>query len=113
MGVPDRVYRHGAPVRGYSLYHDEYTDWTDDLWLTAGSNMLWALDKNNRTIIWMWDDTLATPVIGLTPTAERKLVTTSSATLTWRRWMVLAKYELALYSYCPACPDQKQALTPI
>jgi hypothetical protein len=82
----------------------------DDLWLTAGSNMLWALDQGAQallTTIWMWDDTLATPVIQLTPTDGAVLVTPTSATLSWDALDKATKYEVDIYSYCPACPDQK------
>jgi hypothetical protein len=90
------------------LQHNAPTDWTDDLWLTKGSNMLWALDKSSPhlTTIWMWNDTLATPVILKSPTDGTALVTSDSVTLTWNALDKATSYEVFLYSFCPACPEQ-------
>ncbi|MBA7607812.1 hypothetical protein ES703_14981 [subsurface metagenome] len=89
---------------GFSVL--EHPQASDDLWLTAGSNMLWALDSGTATI-WMWDDVLATPVIPVGPDDEAKIGTTGEATLTWEALVKGAEYEVSLYRYCAECPDLK------
>jgi len=90
-------------VADEELVHPSFSD---DLWLTAGSNMLWALDSIFPTTIWMWEDPLATPVISLTPTDGAKIGTTGAVTLTWEALDGASLYEISLYRYCPQCPDE-------
>ncbi|MCX6010850.1 MAG: fibronectin type III domain-containing protein, partial [Chloroflexi bacterium] len=82
----------------------------DDLWLTQGSNMLWALDDLRNPgdpthDIWMWDDPLAAPVIQVAPADGALLATTTSATISWDPLDAATLYEYFIFSYCPTCPD--------
>jgi hypothetical protein len=84
--------------------------WPDDLWLTQGSNMLWALDDYRQPAdpthdIWMWDDPLAAPVIQVAPADGALLATTMSATISWDPLDAATLYEYFIFSYCPTCPD--------
>jgi len=90
--------QHPVANSGFSVY-------PDDLWLTSGSNVLWALDSGNPTYIWMWDDPLATPVIQISPANGALLPTTSSATLEWEALDGATHYEVYIYSFCAACPE--------
>ncbi|MBA7618444.1 hypothetical protein ES703_25770 [subsurface metagenome] len=80
----------------------------DDLWLTAGSNMLWALDYYvlaSITDIYMWNDVLATPVIQMAPADGALLATTTTATIEWEPLDAATSYEYFIYSFCATCPD--------
>jgi hypothetical protein len=82
----------------------------DDLWLTKGSNVLWALDSSDAlptlpVTIWMWEDPLATPVIQVAPADAALLASTNSVTLEWERLDGARSYEVFIYSYCPTCPN--------
>ena len=83
----------------------------DDLWLTvtAASNVLWALDdlpeSSPTDTIWIWDDPLARPVIQVQPADGALLATTTTATLEWQPLDAATLYEVFIYSYCEACPD--------
>lgn len=102
---PTSVLRH--PQAGIQNPPGALGVYPDDLWLTEGSNVLWALDKTFDTTIWMWEDTLATPVIQLTPTDGAAVPSPVGVTLTWEKLDGASKYEVLIYSYCPACPTQK------
>ncbi len=86
-----------------------FTVYPDDLWLTWGSNVLWALDDvpgDSPTYdIWMWDDPLATQVVQLLPADGALLATTTTATLEWEALDGAEYYEVYIYSYCPTCPE--------
>jgi hypothetical protein len=77
----------------------------DDLWLSKGSNVLWALDAGYPTTIRMWEDPLATPVIQVAPADAALLASTNSVTLEWERLDGARSYEVFIYSYCPTCPN--------
>jgi hypothetical protein len=85
----------------------------DDLWLTIGSNMLWALDSGTVTAYWVWDDPLATPVIQSGPDDGKALVTPTMATLKWKALDLATEYEISMFSYCPTCPDNMEPMDPI
>lgn len=80
----------------------------DDLWLTAGSNVLWALDyEENSSLddIYVWIDPLATPVIQMAPADGALLATSTTATIEWEPLDAATSYEVFIYSFCPTCPD--------
>jgi hypothetical protein len=83
----------------------------DDLWLTNASNMLWCLENDSNPedsptdMIWMFDDTLAAPVVLDAPADGALLATSTSATLSWEPLDTATLYEVMLFSYCPTCPD--------
>jgi len=84
----------------------------DDLWLTvtANSNVLWALDDDNRgnsptPLIHIWDDPLARPVIQVQPADGALLATTTTATLEWQPLDNALLYEVMMFSYCELCPE--------
>ncbi|GAI16105.1 unnamed protein product, partial [marine sediment metagenome] len=91
----DLLFGLSAPPATYSpeLWH--HAD-SDDLWLTTRSNVLWTLDWNNRTYIWVWDDPLATPVIQETPSNGAQLTSTSKVTLEWAELDDADEYEINL-----------------
>lgn len=91
-----------------SLYHDTFTYWSDDLWLTTSgaSNILWCLDYMYPTYVWVWDDPLAKPVTGTAPCGDQ-LLSTGSVTLNWAALDGATEYEIELYQYCPQCPDER------
>jgi hypothetical protein len=97
-------FRH--PLAACSVY-------PDDLWLTvtASSNVLWCLDDSPgdspTDTIWMWDDPLARPVIQIQPADGALLPTTTMATLEWQPLDAATLYQVIVYSYCEACPDNK------
>jgi len=100
LGYTSLLYHPPAIPTGGSVY-------PDDLWLTAGSNVLWVLDLYNWTTVWVWDDPLAAQVTLVAPTNGAALVTPTTAALEWAALDGATQYEINLYSYCPACPDQK------
>jgi len=110
------VLRH--PIAGLAGSLSVYPD---DLWLTAGSNMLWALDESGARTSWddiyMWHDVLATPVIQVSPADGALLATTNTATLEWAPLDNATMYEVLIYSYCASCPTLKNLeytiLTPL
>jgi hypothetical protein len=79
----------------------------DDLWVTAASNMLWALDwvgdSSPTDYIWMWDDPLAAPVIQVSPADGALLATSTTATLEWEALDAATEYEVKVYEECPEC----------
>jgi len=86
------------------------------LWLTCDTsddgcaeNVLWSLEQYgiNPENIWVYEDTLAAPVVLSMPVDEQKVGTTGKATLSWKELCGADCYEVSLYSYCPECPDQK------
>jgi hypothetical protein len=92
------------------LLHDYFTYWSDDLWLTTSgaSNILWCLDSNYPTYVWVWDDPLANPVILASPACGTQLPSTSGVTLEWAALDAATEYEIELYQFCPQCPDEKK-----
>jgi hypothetical protein len=86
-----------------------------NLWLTCDTsddgcaeNVLWSLDDGpGDDRVWIYEDTLAQPVILDMPVDEQKLTKTTSATLSWNELCGADCYEVALWSYCAECPDQK------
>ena len=102
----------GTPYDPISLIHPAVTGTTDfevysdDLWITSGSNVLWALDLYGYDGIWTWDDPLATPVILKSPANGVALATTDSVTLEWNALDGATNYEVFLYTFCPECPAQ-------
>jgi hypothetical protein len=96
----------------------------DNLWLTCDTsdegcaeNVLWALDTQDsdcngecyypKQNIWVWEDTLAAPVVLAMPIDAQKLGTTESATLSWNELCGADCYEVALWKYCAECPDER------
>jgi len=88
-----------------------------DLFLTCdvsdegcAENVLWALDMSmirSPEDVWVYEDTLAAPVVLDMPLNEQKLGTTHSATLSWNELCGADCYEVSLWSYCAECPDEK------
>ena len=58
-------------------------------------------------IVWTYEDTLAAPVVLAMPVDGQKLGTTNSATLSWNALCGADCYEVALWKYCPECPDER------
>jgi len=91
------------------------------LWLTCDTsadgcpeNVLWSLELDNGSTaetIWVWEDTLAAPIVLAMPIDEQKLTTTDSATLSWNELCGADCYEVALWKYCAECPDEKLSIT--
>jgi hypothetical protein len=96
-----------SPV-SFLAHFPTYT-FPDDLWLTMGSNVLWALDfyPTLWDTIWMWDDPLAAPVIQVAPADGALLATPTTATLEWEALDGATMYEVYIYSYCATCPTLK------
>jgi hypothetical protein len=96
------------PWSGYAL-GNYYGVWPDDLWLTAASNMLWAIEDDGIRVecptdyIWMWEDPLATQVIQVSPADGALLATETSATLEWEALDGATLYEVKVYVECPEC----------
>jgi hypothetical protein len=57
--------------------------------------------------VWVYEDTLAQPVVLNMPVDEQKLTKTDEATLSWNELCGADCYEVALWSYCAECPDNK------
>jgi hypothetical protein len=83
--------------------------YSDDLWITQASNMLWSIDSTTRGVptsyIWMWEDPLAAPVALISPADGALLATTTTATISWDPLDAATSYEYFIFSYCPTCPD--------
>jgi hypothetical protein len=86
------------------------------LWLTCDTsddgcaeNVLWSLEQYDALPwnIWVYEDTLAQPVVLDMPIDEQKLTKTDSATLSWNELCGADCYEVAVWRYCPECPDNK------
>jgi hypothetical protein len=92
------------------------------LWLTCDTsdegcteNVLWSLDEGGIPAstpeewanVWVYEDTLAQPVVLDMPVDEQKLTKTDSATLSWNELCGASCYEVALWRYCPECPDER------
>jgi hypothetical protein len=80
------------------------TDVSDD---GCAENVLWSLDSYDCENVWVYEDTLAAPVVLNTPVEGQKLATTDEATLSWTALCDADCYEVSLYSYCAECPDEK------
>jgi hypothetical protein len=80
------------------------TDVSDD---GCAENVLWSLEVLCSPDVWVYEDTLAAPVVLNTPVEGQKLATTEEATLSWKELCGADCYEVSLYSYCPECPDEK------
>jgi hypothetical protein len=85
-----------------------------DLWLTCDTsdegcaeNVLWSLDWYDLENVWVYEDTLAAPVVLDLPVDGQKLTTTDEATLSWKELCGADCYEVDLYRYCAECPDEK------
>ena len=98
------VLEHPPASSGFHVY-------PDDLWLTTGTNVLWALDSAYPTYVWVWEDPLATPVIQETPSDGAQLTSTSKVVLEWEALDDADEYEINLYRYCAECPDEKLAIS--
>jgi hypothetical protein len=77
----------------------------------CAENVLWSLDSYQCDNVWVYEDTLAQPVVLDLPVDEQKLTKTDEATLSWKELCDADCYEVSLYAYCPECPDQKLAIT--
>ena len=87
------------------------------LWLTCGTsdkgcdeNVLWSLEQiwaDGVDNVWVYEDTLAAPVVLTAPFDDANVTTTGEATLSWEALCGADCYEVALYKYCPQCPDEK------
>jgi hypothetical protein len=73
----------------------------------CAENVLWSLDSAHCENVWVYEDTLAQPVVLNMPVNEQKLTKTDEATLSWKALCDADCYEVSLYAYCPECPDQK------
>jgi len=80
----------------------------------CAENILWALDLVTPTpeydggqIVWIYEDTLAAPVVLERPADGQKLMQTDRATLSWRELCGAECYEVWLFRYCPECPEEK------
>ncbi len=73
----------------------------------CAENVLWSLDSEYCENVWVYEDTLAQPVILTMPVEGQKIGTTGKATLSWTALCDADCYEVSLYAYCPECPDQK------
>ncbi len=90
------------------------------LWLTCDTsddgcaeNVLWALEQPyawDPETIWVYEDTLAQPVVLDMPLDAQKLTTTDEATLSWNELCGATCYEVSLWKYCAECPDEKMAV---
>jgi hypothetical protein len=93
-----------------------------NLWLTTDvsdegctENVLWSIAYGEvceycewaGPDIWVYEDTLAQPVVLDMPVDEQKLTKTDEATLSWNELCGAECYEVALWSYCAECPDNK------
>jgi hypothetical protein len=86
-----------------------------DLWLTCDTsedgcaeNVLWSLDWYDEDNVWVYEDTLAAPVVLDLPVCGYKLAAkTDEATLSWMELCGADCYEVSLWRYCAECPDQK------
>ena len=95
----------------------DYPTWLRNLWLTCDTsdegcaeNVLWSLDDgmgDEDERVWIYEDTLAAPVVLGMPLNEQKLTTTDQATLSWNTLCGADCYEVALWQYCAECPDDK------
>jgi hypothetical protein len=87
----------------------------------CAENVLWSLDVTMNldkemptpaveewANVWVYEDTLAAPVVLTTPVEGQKLTTTDEATLSWKALCGADCYEVSLWSYCPECPDLKE-----
>jgi photosystem II stability/assembly factor-like uncharacterized protein len=85
------------------------------LWLTCDTSddgcaetIVWSIDWSSyRENIWVYEDTLAQPVVLAMPVDEQKLTKTDEATLSWEELCGADCYEVSLYAYCAECPDNK------
>jgi hypothetical protein len=86
------------------------------LWITCDTsddgcaeNVLWSLERvyADSENVWVYEDTLAVPVVLNLPVDEQKLTKTTEATLSWNELCGADCYEVALWSYCAECPDEK------
>jgi len=113
VGLPANVPPDNQEAELYELFLT--CDTSDE---GCAENVLWALDKEDRYYldpgyyypkqnVWVWEDTLAAPVVLAMPVDAQKLGTTDSATLSWNELCGADCYEVALWKYCAECPDQK------
>jgi hypothetical protein len=86
------------------------------LWVTCDTsddgcaeNVLWSLERiyADHENVWVYEDTLAQPVALDMPLDEQKLTKTDEATLSWNELCGADCYEVALWSYCAECPDER------
>ena len=80
------------------------TDVSDD---GCAENVLWSLDLYACDNVWVYEDTLAAPIVLDMPLDEQKLPTTDQATLSWNELCGADCYEVSLWRYCAECPDEK------
>jgi len=89
------------------------------LWLTCDTseggcaeNVLWSLEQMwaDSENIWVYEDTLAQPVVLAMPVEGTKLTTTDKVTLSWNELCGAECYEVSLWKYCAECPDEKMAV---
>jgi photosystem II stability/assembly factor-like uncharacterized protein len=95
---------YGSELAGLTLT----TDVSDD---GCAENVLWSLDSEYCDNVWVYEDTLAQPVVLDLPVDAQKLTKTDEATLSWKELCDADCYEVSLYAYCAECPDQKLAIT--
>jgi len=92
-----------------------------NLWLTCDTsdegcaeNVLWSINQTcsygGGPDVWIWEDTLAAPVVLNMPLDGQKLTKTHSVTLSWNALCGADCYEVALWKYCPECPDEKMVV---
>jgi len=112
----------GLPLRATTVPPDKAQ--LRGLWLTCDTsddgcaeNVLWTLEAEGRgdppddeENIWIWEDTLAAPVVLAMPLDGAKLTKTDSATLSWNELCGADCYEVSLWKYCAECPDEKMVV---
>jgi hypothetical protein len=86
------------------------------LWDTNGingcpdSNVLWAIEEECEwcsDVIWFYEDTLATPVIQVSPSNTAKLTSNNEVTLEWEELCGADYYEVSLWCECLDCPGKE------
>jgi hypothetical protein len=107
LGAP-HVLRHPAATAPPAKPTPTFTVYPDDLWLTAASNMLWALDATSSptsylNYIWMWEDPLAAQVTQVSPDDGALLATSTTATVEWNALDLATLYQVKVYVECPEC----------
>jgi hypothetical protein len=73
----------------------------------CAENVLWSIGYRDCSNVWVWEDTLAQPVVLDKPDNAQKLTKADEATLSWNELCDADCYEVSLYAYCAECPDQK------
>jgi hypothetical protein len=87
-------------IYGLAVTHDVSDD-------GCAENVLWTLSWECCDDVWVYEDTLAQPVVLTSPVDGAKLAKADEATLSWEELCGADCYEVSLYAYCAECPDNK------